>query len=491
MPRDPDDYPGLGAKDYFCEGPLLKPLVERLAPEAVAELSRFGRLCAGRLAGLVEAAQRDAKLPRLVGPRRRPRLLYCREQIEARRLVLQAGVLPPVPLVERMTKAVLLNHNGEGGVSCPLAMTDGLVQVLERHGSPEQKRRWLPVVRDAKGPTPLTGGQFVTEKQGGSAVSYNRTRARLLPDGTWRLEGLKWFCSNPGELWVTTAKPEGSQAVALFLVPRIAPDGRVNACRIERLKDLSGTRGKATAEVRYEGAYAELLGRPSRGMALLLEVLGVSRLHVAAASLGFLRRAHLEAESYARWRIVGDSPAAALPLTAAALERLEALTAAATLAFYEALAALEAASPAAEALVPLLKTQIARAATEGVREARLIFAGAGALRDFSLLPRLAEDALIQEIWEGTPPVLHGHLAKALRRAASREAFLRLCAGAGDAMLSRLRAEFSREAPDEERLARLSFAALGTALLTREAGGALDRGARPLARLATVFAALWA
>lgn len=480
MSRDPDDYPGLGASDYFSQSRLLKPLVERLAPEALPELSRFGRLCAGRLARLVESAQKDAKLPRLKrGAGGLPQVAYCPEQVAARRLALKAGVLPPVPLVERMTKGILLNHNGEGGITCPLAMTDGLAQVLEKHGTPEQKKRWLPLVGDPSTPTPLTGGQFVTEKQGGSAVSENRTRAKLLPDGSWRLKGLKWFCSNPGELWVTTAKPEGSDAVALFLVPRVKPDGKANACRIVGLKDLSGTRGKATAEVRYEGAYAELLGRPSRGMVLLLEVLGVSRLHVAAASLGFLLRAQLEAESYARWRKVGGRPAAELPQTAAALERLDALAASAALAFYEGLAALERGDPAAEALVPLLKTQVSRAATEGVREARLILAGNGALRDFSVLPRLAEDALIQEIWEGTPPILHGHFAKALRRPASRAAFLSLSQAAPQ-----------REGEDEGALARRCYASLGVALLKRESGGSLDKGPRPFAGLAEVFATLW-
>jgi putative acyl-CoA dehydrogenase len=153
-------------------------------------------------------------------------------------------------LDDRVHERLLLRvQNGEGGVTCPLAMTDGLIGLLDQHGSPEQRNRWLPLLRDPNVPTPLTAGQFVTERQGGSNVSENETVARPMPDGSWRLTGLKWFCSNPGELWVTTAKPEGSQRVAIFLVPRRLADGGLNECHILRLKDITGTRGKATAEV--------------------------------------------------------------------------------------------------------------------------------------------------------------------------------------------------------------------------------------------------
>ena len=216
----------------------------------------------------------DENLPRLTQfdrwCERVYRIDYCPEQVEARRLAMAAGVLPPTPFTLRMTMAYLLNQNGEGGVTCPLAMTDGLITLLEDHGTKEQVERWLPLVTDPDTPTPLTGGQFVTERQGGSNVSENETLAERAADGSWRLTGLKWFCSNPGELWVTTAKPKGSQHVGLFLMPRRLRNGKLNDAFLLRLKDLSGTRGKATAEVEFRGAYAEAIGRPSQGLALLL-----------------------------------------------------------------------------------------------------------------------------------------------------------------------------------------------------------------------------
>jgi len=355
---------------------------------------------------------------------------YCPEQLEARRLVLQSGVLPPVPLWERMVKAYLANQVGEGGVTCPLTMTDGLTQVLLAHGTESQKKRWLPLLADPGTPTPLTGGQYITERQGGSVVSENETRAVPAPDGTWRLTGLKWFCSNPGELWVTTAKPEGSNAVALFAVPRRLSDGTLNECHILRLKDICGTRGKATAEVEYRGARAELIGRPAHGLAILMGVvIKTSRMHVVAGSLGMMRRALLEAGAYARARKVMGRPAAELPEVRLGLERIETRWRGAQAAFFEMIRALEEEDPVAEVLVPLLKIGVSKAASEAVREAQMVFGGNGILRDFSILPRLSQDALIQEIWEGTHAVLAGHVEKALRRKDSRRAFEALAGGA--------------------------------------------------------------
>lgn len=419
-------------RDIFGSDEGLKGwLARRKAdPKAVERIRRFAALVE-RLDPMIEAAHADDRLPAL---RRFDRwgerideLVYCPEQREARRLVLAFGVLHPVPRWERLVYAYLLNQNGEGGVTCPYAMTDGLALLLEEHGSADQRSRYAPLLRELSSATPLTGGQFVTEKQGGSVVSENETSARREADGAWRLTGLKWFCSNPGDLWVTTAKPEGSKHVALFLVPRRRPDGSLNECRILRLKDICGTRGKATAEVEYAGAYAELVGKPSQGLALLMRtVIRTSRLHVAAGGLGMSRRALEEAERYAAERLVLGKPAAAIPEIARSLERMRRRFASGQRAFFAMLDALDAESPAADALVPLLKIKLSEAATAQVREAQLILAGNGILRDFSILPRLSQDALIQEIWEGTHPLLAGHVEKALSRPAARAAFEKLC-----------------------------------------------------------------
>ncbi len=513
-------YSGAAGSNFFLTDRLTAAILRERLPKAgraaaLERLESFGELCGGLLGRLVEEAHQDGKYPRLERydrwGRRIDRVVYCEEQLLARRLAFNHGLLPPKPLLERMAMAYLLAQNGEGGVGCPLAMTDGLAGLLEDYGTEEQKARYRPLVYDADGPTPFTGGQFVTEQQGGSDVSAGETRAVRAQDGTWRLTGLKWFCSNPGELWVTTAKPEGSNVVGLFLVPRRLADGSLNECHILRLKDLSATRGKATAEVEYRAAYAELVGRASRGIAILLNsVISTSRLHVAVGALGFMRRAFVEASLYARARRVAGRPAADLPPVAAALRRMEAELAAGTLAFFEGIARIEREDAAAEILLPLLKMELSRCAGWMVREARLILAGNATLRDFSVLPRLAEDSIAQEIWEGTHLVLAGHVLKALRRPASRSAFKSILAdgergaAAAPGLEAPLRAMRQESRWLEKRLEALSAAgasqrpedilgicaavwrSLQLALLTREAAGPLDVD-RNFTRLAAISA----
>lgn len=493
-------YSGARGLNFFEEDRLVRRILEaRLAPatraKTLAALSRAGELCGGRLDELVAAAHEDSNRPRLERfdrwGARVERVAYCAEQLEARRLAFGLGCLPPVGLLERMTKAYLLNQNGEGGITCPLAMTDGLLQLLEAHGTPEQKRRWLPKAGDVETYPPFSAGQFVTERQGGSNVSENETVAEPGPDGHWRLTGLKWFCSNPGELWVTTAKPKGSEAVGLFLVPLHRPDGRVNECHLLRLKDLSATWGKATGEVEYRGAYAELIGRVTHGMALLLGVvLKASRVHVAAGSLGMMRRALVEARLWSSSRRVLGLAVESFSHARGTLERLEADWTAATLAYFEELGRLERGDPAADVLVPLAKIQVTRLASKAVHEARLLMAGAGTLRDFSILPRLSEDTLAQEIWEGTHPILAGHVLRALRKPASRKAFFAVLAGAADSAVGGRVEELSDrlerlldegpEPPEERaaaglRAADLAWTALTLSLLAKASGTPLDEG----------------
>ncbi len=497
--QDLTAYETAAGLNFFDEDRLLIRILESRLPEkgraaALARLSKLGALCGGELERLVRVAHEDGNFPRLERfdrwGRRVDRVVYCAEQLEARRIAFAQDCLPPVGLLERMTKAYLLNQNGEGGITCPLAMTDGLVALLESHGTPAQKKRWLPMARDVDTYPAFTAGQCVTERQGGSNVSENETIAEPHADGTWRLTGLKWFCSNPGELWVTTAKPKGSDAVGLFLVPKHRPDGTLNESHILRLKDLSATRGKATAEIEYRGAYAELIGRVPHGMALLLGVvLRASRVHVAAGSLGMMRRAYLEAKLYAEARKVLGKAVADFTHARATLDWMEAAQTASMLVYFEELARLDAEDDAADVLMPLAKIHVTRLASRVVHEARLLMAGNATLRDFSILPRLAEDTIAQEIWEGTHPILAGHVLRALRRPASRKAFFTLCRGKGakgsaaastEACLSELGSLLDRAPePPESRAAvglfagELAWKAVTLSLLGREAGGRLD------------------
>ncbi len=445
-----------GLNMWEADADLRAAALSRLADRAAAgRLSEFGDLVGGKLGALIEASHRPEKLPRLVdknvGGARAAAVEYCAEQIEARRLLSRAvygrGALP---LVERITLSVLSNYAGEGGVTCPLAMTEGLIGLLEKRGAPAQKAL-LPRLRSDDPEWALTGGQFVTERQGGSNVAANESLARPAGDGSWELSGLKWFCSNPGEAWVATAKVEGTETVALFLVLRRRADGALNGHRILRLKKIGGTRGKATVEVEFAGARAEMIGKPREGLAILVrEILSVSRLHVAAAALGFASRALLEAETFAAWRVAYGRKITDIPSVKARLERMRRERVGMLAAFYAGVDAAAAGAPEAEALVPLLKVELSKRSTALVREARLLIGGHGILDDFSPLNRLADDAIVNEIWEGTHPILCGHAAKALRRPLVLEAFARRASDRALAAELQERAVLSRKWNDEEK-----------------------------------------
>ena len=447
-------YPGTSGLNFWEADEALRSVASpMLTPQGIARASEFGAYAGRTLDALITTSHKTENLPRLVDGSVR----YCVEQVEARRGLARAiyGGPGPLTLTERMTRAVLANYCGEGGITCPLAMTDGLIGLLEKRGTAAQMREFLPRLKSDDPEWALTGGQFVTERQGGSNVGANETTAMKNPDGTWSLKGTKWFCSNPGELWVTTAKVDG--AVALFLVKRKNHDGSLNGHKILRLKPIGGTRGKATVEVEYAGATADMIGKPREGLVLLVnEILSVSRLHVAGAALGFAGRAVLEARTFAEWRTAYGKPLTAIPSVAARLESMEGVHAGMLTAFYQGLHALEAGEADAEALVPLLKTEVSRRGSELVREAQLLIGGHGILDDFSPLNRLADDALVNEIWEGTHPVLAGHAAKSLRRPRVLASFLaRVSDGAEQEDLDRFTAllEESRTWSEDERSLR--------------------------------------
>ncbi len=447
-------YPGTRGLNFWGADAALRAAAgPGLTPQGRTRACEFGAYAGRTLDALIATSHKSENLPKLVDGAVR----YCPEQIEARRALARAiyGGPGPLTLTERMTRAVLANYCGEGGITCPLAMTDGLIGLLEKRGTAAQMREFLPRLKSDDPEWALTGGQFITERQSGSNVAANETTAMENSDGTWSLAGTKWFCSNPGELWVTTAKTS-SGVVALFLVKRKLENGALNGHRILRLKPIGGTRGKATVEVEYKGTRAEMIGKPREGLVLLVnEILSVSRLHVAAAALGFAGRAVLEARTFADYRVAYGKPLTAIASVAARLESMEAIHAGMLTAFYHGLDALETDTADAEAIVPMLKTEASRRGSELVREAQLLIGGHGILDDFSPLNRLADDAIVNEIWEGTHPILAGHAAKALRRPRVSDSFLERVSDADPEALKHFTAllQESRTWDEEERSLR--------------------------------------
>ena len=188
----------------------------------------------------------------------------------------------------------------EFGLCCPVSMTDSLTRTLRKFGSPALVARYLPALTSQDMDALAQGAMFMTEHGAGSDVGATATVAREAADGSWRLYGDKWFCSNPDAgLAMVLARPEGAvhgtKGLALFLLPRELPDGSPNGYRILRLKDKLGTRSMASGEIRLEGATAYLVGDLGRGFAQMADMINNSRLSNGVRAAGLMRRALNEA----------------------------------------------------------------------------------------------------------------------------------------------------------------------------------------------------
>ncbi len=311
-----------------------------------------------------------------------------------------------------------LYSQGEAGIYCPLCMTDGTARLLEKFDTAGTlKDRFIPRLASMDMDRLFTGAMFLTEKQGGSDVGLNSTRA--VPDGDgFRLYGDKWFCSNANaDLIMVLARPEGAPAgtagLGLYVMPRITDDGKRNRYRYDRLKDKFGTRSMATAEIHLDGAFAWQLGEPGQGFKQMTEMLNLSRLYNAVASAGVLTRAILEARRWCAERVTFGRAIETHPMVADQLAALEAERLGAMAMVFEAARLLDRsdAGEATEAersllriLLPLAKMHTAKQAVRGTSECMELLGGNGYIEDWTL-PRLLRDAQVLPIWEGCSNIL--------------------------------------------------------------------------------------
>jgi acyl-CoA dehydrogenase len=188
----------------------------------------------------------------------------------------------------------------------PLLMTDAMCWALERNDR-ELAARFVPQLASDSHDF-LSGAMFVTERAGGSDLDSGEARAVRQADGTWRLYGDKWFCSNPSaELALVLARREGAEedntsAMGLFLLPRTLERGKRNSYFLNRLKDKFGTRMTASAEIRFEGALAWPVGKLEQGSAAMMDVVALTRVMIPTAAAGAMRRVAFEAMEYAKRR---------------------------------------------------------------------------------------------------------------------------------------------------------------------------------------------
>jgi putative acyl-CoA dehydrogenase len=375
----------------------------------------------------------------------------------------------------------------EAGVQCPMAMTYGAVPVVRR--APELAGEWLPRLysRDydprfapAAEKSGALMGMGMTEKQGGSDVRANATRAEPAPgeDGVFRLMGHKWFFSAPMcDAFLVLAQAPGG--LSCFFLPRWTPDGELNAIRIRRLKDKLGDRSNASSEVEFEGAWARLVGEEGRGVATILETATYTRLDCVVASAGLMRQALAQATHHASQRIAFQRRLIDQPLMTNVLADLALESEAATALAFRLARAFDAHDDPAETLLrrlltPAAKYWVCKRVPPMVAEALEVLGGNGFVEE-GPMPRLYRQAPLNSIWEGAGNLMALDALRALARAPeTREVLAAELASArgGDARLDRWSAELLEalpSPPDEagaRRLCeRLALAAQG-ALLVR-------------------------
>ena len=384
----------------------------------------------------------------------------------------------------------------EPGHGCPISMTYAAIPAL-RH-APGLAGRFEPLLaarsydpglRPPETKAGLLAGMAMTEKQGGSDVRANTTRAEPAPaagPGAHVLTGHKWFCSAPMcDLFLTLAYT--ADGLTCFLLPRVLPDGERNGLRIQRLKDKLGNRSNASAEIELDAALAWQVGEAGRGVATIIEMVSATRLDCVLGSAAGMRLATVAAAHHASHRQAFGKELAAQPLMANVLADLTLESQAATaLAIRLAGAADRAArGDAGEAALlrlalPAAKYWVCKRFPAHAVEALECLGGNGYVEE-SGLPRIYREAPLNSIWEGSGNVTALDVLRALARTeGAAEALLaELGAAAGaDASLdaavaglkrhmAALAAATSLEAQHEARgLAGQIAVALAAALLVR-------------------------
>ena len=317
----------------------------------------------------------------------------------------------------------------EFGLCCPLSMTDSLTRTLKKFGAPELVKKYLPQLLSLDWDEQAQGAMFMTEQAAGSDISNTQTIACAQPDGSWRLTGDKWFCSNPdAELAMVLARvdggPPGMKGISLFLLPRVLDDGSANHYRIIRLKDKLGTKSMASGEIRMEGAVAYLVGEQGRGFVQMADMVNNSRLSNGVRSAGMMRRAVAEAEFVARERIAFGKRLEQMPLMQRQLDKLRVpAEQARTMVFQTAqtLMRSDADEPDAYALLriltPMIKFRACRDARKVTGDAMEVRGGCGYIEEWSD-PRLVRDAHLGSIWEGTSNIVALDVIRAIKREGS-------------------------------------------------------------------------
>ncbi|HEU4961342.1 MAG TPA: acyl-CoA dehydrogenase family protein [Sphingomonas sp.] len=372
---------------------------------------------------------------------------------------------------------LFLTGQADSGTSCPMTMTYAAVPALG--ATPAVAAEWRPRVtaarydpasRPAGEKDGVTIGMAMTEKQGGSDVRANTTRAEPAGDGWWRLTGHKWFCSAPmSDAFLTLAYAEGG--LTCFLLPRWLPGGERNAgFEVMQLKDKLGDRSNASSEVEYHGALAQQLGEVGRGVATIIRMVQHTRLDCVVGSAQQMRGALAQALWHCAHRSAFQRRLVDQPMMAAVLADLAVESEAATALALRLAESFDRDEPIARLLTPIAKYWVCKRAPGLVTEAMECLGGAGYV-ETGPMPRLFRQSPLNAIWEGSGNVIALDVLRAIGREPESLAALRdfLAAQRGadgdyDSWLDALDDAPEGEASARWRVERLALAAEAAVLL---------------------------
>jgi putative acyl-CoA dehydrogenase len=318
-------------------------------------------------------------------------------------------------------------NQAENGVACPVTMTFASVKVLRN--DPDLAAVWepkllacdydprsLPVAKKRS----ITVGMAMTERQGGSDLRANSSRASSMGGGEYELSGQKWFCSAPMSDAFFTLANTGA-GLTCFFVPRSLPDGTRNPFLIQRLKDKCGNRSNASSEIEYRGTRARIIGEDGRGIATLIEMAHLTRFDIVVACAGMMRAALNQALHHAVHRRAFGKRLSEHPLMQNVLADLALETEAATLFAFRLARAFDRAGEdareqvLARVMTPIAKYWLCKRLPAYVAEAMECIGGNGYVEE-APLARLYREAPLNGIWEGSGNVICLDVLRSFERA---------------------------------------------------------------------------
>ena len=305
---------------------------------------------------------------------------------------------------------------GEGGIPCPLCMTDGVARLIDRYADKEDRERLLPHIYTDKAGELFTGAMFLTEKAGGSDVGANLVSATRVQGDYYQLNGEKWFCSNANaEIIFALARthPEirGTRGLSIFLLEKQKPDGSKNEMDVVRLKDKLGVRSMASAECILTDTWGKRIGDEGMGFKIMADMVNLSRLYNASAALSFMRRALIEAYQFLSHRKTFGKIALEHALVRDKLAELGSMYVRNFYLTWHCILTLDLAdqgdqhaSQIIRFLTPMVKKATAQDCVYLIRECMELMGGMGYIED-GVMPKLMRDAMVLPIWEGAGNIM--------------------------------------------------------------------------------------